>query len=373
MSDLTVNVFRIEKIEKHDNADSLSLIKVGGYTAIVRTDTFKEGDLAVYIPEQSIVPPDLLKKMGLEGKLAGKDGNRVKAVRLRQVLSQGLVFPANPEWIVGQDVTKELGITKYEPVVPQELSGRIFVVPSTHVVKFDIENWKNFPEVLELLENSQRKVVFSEKLHGTLSCFTLSPDNLGIMVDNVWHTFFASSKGQMGKNFSLIPGGNIYWLMAYKFDIEARMRRVFSSHLQEGKIVHILGESFGTGVQDLQYAGDKEFRIFDIVITDQNGNKTYVDFDQMKALSSDLGLNTVPILYEGPFSKELMLQYTEGHETISGYNRHIREGIVVKTTNEDNSYNYPDLSNTFGKSLGRFIFKSVSEKYLFRKNGTEYT
>ena len=80
-------------IEPHHNADALELAVVGNYRAIVRKGQFQTGDLGVYIPEQSLVPDWLIKKLGLEGRLAGKQQNRVKAIKLRGVLSQGLIVP----------------------------------------------------------------------------------------------------------------------------------------------------------------------------------------------------------------------------------------------------------------------------------------
>lgn len=93
MAEFEVKVVKIDRIEDHPNADALELAVIGGYRAIVKLGEFEAGDLAVYIPEAAIVPDWLLKRMGLEGKLAGKDKNRVKAIKLRGILSQGLVLP----------------------------------------------------------------------------------------------------------------------------------------------------------------------------------------------------------------------------------------------------------------------------------------
>jgi RNA ligase (TIGR02306 family) len=68
----------------------------------------------------------------------------------------------------------------------------------------------------------------------------------------------------------------------------------------------------------------------------------------------------VPILYVGPFSKEILAQYTDGKETVSGRGVHIREGCVVKPFEE----RYDD-------SAGRAILKSVSDAYLLQDN-TEF-
>ena len=92
MATFEAKVYRLE-IEEHPNADAIELAKVGDYRSIVRKGDFKTGDLGVYIPEAAIVPDWLISELGLEGKLAGKDKNRVKAIKLRGILSQGLIYP----------------------------------------------------------------------------------------------------------------------------------------------------------------------------------------------------------------------------------------------------------------------------------------
>jgi RNA ligase (TIGR02306 family) len=78
-------------IHPHPNADALELAQVGLYRAVVPKGQYKTGDVAIYIPEQAVLPDELIEEIGLTGRLAGKDKNRVKAVRLRGELSQGIV------------------------------------------------------------------------------------------------------------------------------------------------------------------------------------------------------------------------------------------------------------------------------------------
>jgi hypothetical protein len=125
-------------------------------------DQFESGDLVAYIQEGSLVPEDVLEELGLVGRLAGPEENRVKAVRLRGILSQGLCYPAKDEWSEGDDVSEELGITKYEPPVPSQMGGEVYSAGSHRTIKYDIENFKRYPDVLEEGE----EVVFTEKIHG---------------------------------------------------------------------------------------------------------------------------------------------------------------------------------------------------------------
>jgi len=103
MSTFSVPVVKIKSITPIPDADSIDVAEVMGYRCVVKRGEFMPGQLAAYIPEDSIVPIWLLEKMGLwdtsknKGKLAGPDGNRVKAIRLRGVMSQGLLYPIQSE------------------------------------------------------------------------------------------------------------------------------------------------------------------------------------------------------------------------------------------------------------------------------------
>jgi len=112
-------------ISPHTNADNLEIAEVYGYRSIVLKGQYKDGDLVAYIPEDAVVPENVLRSMGLHGKLAGSARNRVKAIRLRGVLSQGICHPVQPEWAEDQDVTELLGVTKYCPPIPTCLNGDV--------------------------------------------------------------------------------------------------------------------------------------------------------------------------------------------------------------------------------------------------------
>ena len=60
-------------IHPHPNADALELAQMGLYRAVVPKGVYKTGDYAVYIPEQAVLPDDLIEELGLTGRLAGED------------------------------------------------------------------------------------------------------------------------------------------------------------------------------------------------------------------------------------------------------------------------------------------------------------
>jgi RNA ligase (TIGR02306 family) len=359
MSSFKVSVERL-KIEPHENADALEIACIGAYKSIVRKGDFVTGQLAVYIPEQSILPQPLLEEMGLTGKLAGKDCNRVKAIKLRGVLSQGLCYKAHPDWPEGHDVQELLGITKYEPVVPSSMSGAVYSAGLERCMRYDIENFKRYPDILQ----PDEPVVFTEKLHGTWAQIALMPSALAHPEHG---PLVVSSKGFASKGLAFIPNApenaaNLYLRVAQQIETESRIRNAFPDAQEP---IFILGEIFGQGVQDLSYGAGKntpakDIRVFDIYVGIP-GHGHYLDDTALDQACARLGLSRVPILYRGPFNTDIMLQHTNGHETISGQKTHMREGIVIKPCTERT---HPEL--------GRVQLKSVSEAYLLRKGGTEY-
>ena len=372
MSTFEVIVFPV-KIENHPGADNLEIARIGDYRSIIRKGHIRDGDHCAYIPEGAVLPVELIAEMGLTGRLSGSEKNRVKAVKLRGVLSQGLVFPARKGWRKGQNVAAELGIWKYEPVVPAGFQGELMSVGGRRTLNYDIENFKKLPDVFRQGE----EVVFTEKLHGTFAMFgVMGEDNLlpGPFTRNSDHqpdednSYFEArlviaSKGVAAKGLAFrVPlqqshpnWNNIYCRTARTFDLVPSVEEVFGLE----KTVFLLGEIFGPGVQDLNYGLSKpEFRIFDIYVGNP-GEGRYLGSTELDQKCLALGIPRVPVLYRGPFSKEVLDLWTNGKETISD-GKHVREGIVIRTAEERVAgFDLP--------CYDRAQLKSVSEGYLLRK------
>ena len=347
-------------ITPHPNADRLELAHIGDYLSIVPRGQFSTGDLAAYIPESAIVPESILEELGLVGKLAGTQKNRVKAMRLRGILSQGICYAARAGWTQGDDVAEELGITKYEPTIPTHMSGEVYAAGLDRCIRYDIEAFKRYPHVFEPCE----PVVITEKLHGTWCQIGMLPAS---MAHPEQGRLVVSSKGLAHQGLAFKPEAeanafNIYLRAARLLDVEKRFADITTP-------IFILGEVFGAGIQDLHYGHAKgqgpssvAFRVFDVfrgAPTDRDAG--YLDDAELEAFCQTHGFKRVPVLYRGPFSKEVLLEHTEGEETISGKGTHMREGVVVRTQVERRD----DV-------IGRAQLKSVSESYLLRRGGTEY-
>jgi RNA ligase (TIGR02306 family) len=329
-------------VSPHTNADLLELGQVDDYRVVIAKGAFHTGDLAVYIPEQSVVPAWLITALGLDGKLAGAEHNRVKAIRLRGELSQGLLYRPDPwpeHWVEGVDVAGELGIEKWEPPIAPEMAGEVERAPDGGFFRTytDIENIKGFPDVLQ----DGEEVIMTEKLHGT--CLVAS------LIDG---QFVVSSKGISAKGLVLRESAtNLYWRAARQEQLFEKLERYLAATgLRE---VTLFGEVLG--VQDLKYGyvfGKIGFRAFDLYTL-----AGFADYDDFVAFCETYGIPRVPELYRGPFDKATMLAHTTGRSTIA---EHMREGIVIRPVHEREVMD-----------LGRVVLKSVSGDYLTRKGGTE--
>jgi RNA ligase (TIGR02306 family) len=101
MSNFEVKIQKIF-VKSHPNADKLEIGNIGspdGWQVVIGKGLYQTGDLVAYIGENAVVPEWVLKKYGYwneekgKGMLAGSKGTRVKAVRLRDEFSLGIVIP----------------------------------------------------------------------------------------------------------------------------------------------------------------------------------------------------------------------------------------------------------------------------------------
>lgn len=351
-------------VTPHNNADRLEVAHVLGYSCVVGKGQYHSGDKAAYIPEASIVPDDVLQKLGLEGMLAGAQKNRVKAVTLRGVLSQGILYPA-PNGVVtrpdgetkqfgtGEDASEFLGVKKYEPEVPLGMSGDVVHLGADKLLHYDIENIQLHPDVFEEGE----PVVVTEKIHGTFCGVGIMPfENEELIHGRI--AVFSKGVGKLGNAFKNIERNenNLYMKLVRRYKLDEILMNRFS---KSDKPVFIMGEIFGKGVQDLNYdQSGAEFRAFDCAVR-KNGELEYI---KSSLVSDFIGADIpmVPRLYEGPFYRPIIEGIVSGRETISS-GVHMREGVVIRPFEE-----------RYVPGLGRAILKWVSKEYLLRHGGTEF-
>ena len=394
MSKFEVLIEQVSNVRDHPNADRLSLLNINGYTCISAkledgSHRYKDGDLVAYIPEDSVLPEWLLRELDFwdeekgKGRLNGSAGNRIKAMRLRGILSQGVIYPCCGitaedgthfrKWMrmangeiekvgEGHDVADQLGITKYEPVIPASMGGEVFSHSYDLIYKFDIENAQKFQNVFDPMDI----VNITEKLHGTFCgmIFTTQerPDFLEIPAGDgyLYATAYSKGLGAKGLCFKATEQNlekNIY-MRALKHFIDTRtedqLAALYMDAFGETCFV-IMGEIFGQGIQDLGYSTKPKFVSFDTVSS--GSVDCYYVF---KRVAKSLGIETAPLLYQGPYAGADLISLRDGKSAIDGQT--VKEGIVIR-----------DDLNTDTGFIGRKMLKMVSPDYLTRKgDATEY-
>ncbi len=387
MSTFQVTIEQIT-VHPHPNADRLALAQVGLNRAVILKDQFQTGDYALYIPEAAVLPPELTEELGLTGKLAGREKNRVKAVRLRGEISQGVVCrPAVIDELLGGvwdrvpmsvaagmsqtiDFADVLGITKYVPEIPTQMAGKVYA--ADRLLRWpDIESIKRHPDIFEPGE----PVSVTEKIHGT--CFLLTADYSDVTAEQPHPQVAVSSKGYGGKGLAIErEAGNLYWRAVNSYSLEVFADKV--SVVVGAPVVGLFGEVYGSGVQDLAYdananKGAPGFALFDIAVDYGDGVQIFLDPETFQEtvyrVNKELGeegvldesVKIAPVLYQGPYDEKKLLELAEGTTTLGGGN--IREGVVVRPRKEARS------AVTGSRKIG----KIVGEGYLTRGgNATEF-
>jgi len=354
MSEFYVRAVRIGPIEKHTNSDNLSITQIdGGYPVIIKTGDFKEGDLAAYVPVDSIVP-DTEVWAFLKGH------RRIKARRLRGIFSMGLLCPLPAgDWKEGDNLQEALGITKYEPEAEQEIPNDLWTGPKlkgwgpiywlkklyyywkfgrqklTGTPKFtfpeftDVESLRKWSKVLQEGE----EVVLTEKIHGASSRYAFHKKK-----------FWVGSHHQFKGRPRVKEAIDNFWQAAFNADLETKLAKAPGTAFY--------GEIYGKIQKGFPYdkPGDVRVRFFDARNLE---TLKYLDYDDFLKLCDRLDLEVVPELYRGPW-KESLKSLAEGQSILA---KHIREGFVVKPTKE-----------RYHSKLGRVILKLVGEAYLTSKD-----
>src|SRR4051794_29059955 len=256
-----------EKLIIHPHPDPevnrIELAQVGGYRAVVPKGMYRTGDWAIYIPEQAIVPEDLLVELGLAGKLAGPAKNRVKAMWFRGELSQGLVCSPRRFSEVNlaaanaakMDFSEALGISKWVPEVPEYLSGQ--VVPAAQLMRWiEIDDIKRYPTIFMPGE----PVIANEKIHGVALCATWVSESAELLV---------SSKGLGALRLAFAESQtNVYLRAVRMYGIRGLLRDL--AHSKNITRIALYGEVYGAGVQDLHYGATEAdlpgLAVFDIAV-----------------------------------------------------------------------------------------------------------
>lgn len=332
---------KIAAIEPIEGADAIEVAVVDGWKVVVKKAEFQVDSLAVYLEIDSWVPTELapfLSKGKEPREYEGVKGERLRTVKLRGQLSQGLLLPitvltdngpdvgfgfsCEVRIEEGFDVSEALGVIKWERPMNAQLAGMARGNFPALVPKTDQERIQNLTR--SFAEYQLDSWSITEKLDGSSCTFYLDDEG-------VFHV--------CSRNLDLKEDeANSFWKVARKFQIEDIMRRNFMLGMA------IQGEMIGEGIQGNQYKTQLDFYVYDMYNT---ATGQYILPMQLKAACERLGLKHVPILVDSTEIKEQTIQsildFAEGKSLLNGSNR---EGVVFKS-NTLHDRSFKSISNSW--------------------------
>lgn len=333
---------KIDEIRPIEGADAIEAAVVGGWVVVIKKGEFKAGDLAVYCEIDSWIPHELapfLSKGNEPRVYNGVKGERLRTVKLRGQISQGLLLPIETAfpgserrfwWSqVDVDVSERLGIQKWEAPIPAQLAGDVEGPFPTAIPKTDQERIQNLTEQLrEWQGNGDFTWEVTEKLDGSSMTVFVNGDTEGVCSRN-WNLKETE--------------GNTLWRVARRNDLLAKIRKT-------NRNLALQGELIGEGIQGNSYkVTGQEFFVFDIFDIDRGD---YMTPFERRVFCGTHGIKHVPVLAKEMVIQEWvtgLLTMADGQSVLNP--KANREGLVFK-------------SNVFdGPS-----FKAISNRWLL-KNG----
>jgi len=321
----------IKELLPIEGADRIELAIVDSWKVVVAKG-LNVGDEVVYCEIDSFLPIkpefEFLRKSCYRKLADGQEGFRLKTITLKKQISQGLCIPLKelPQLAknkVGDDVSDILGIVKYEPPIPANLSGVCKGNFPTFLKKTDEERVQNLSKEYQEYLASGINFYATEKLDGSSATFYLKYGEFGVCSRNL----------ELKEN-----ADNSFWKVARSLDIENKLKKLpYNACLQ--------GELIGEGIQGNPYKiKGQDVRFFNLFNID-----TYelMPIDDLCNFCQDVDLLPVPNYdFILPKTIDELLLIAEGKSALADVER---EGLVIRS---------PD---------GKISFKAISNKFLLNE------
>jgi len=319
------SIQRINNIEPIPDADAIEVATVLGWKVVVKKNEFKIGDLCVFFEIDSFLPEkpeyEFLRPSSAMTLVTGENGFRLKTVKLRKQVSQGLALPVNEITYgldEGTDVTDVLGVLLYER----------FIQDTTHIKS-------TFPHFIKKTDETRLQGLsrefsaykeltwdITEKINGQSLTIYFRNDDVGVCT----------------RNMELERSDTYIWRCVDDSAIEDKLRRLKLN-------IAIQGELHGAGIQGNPYNIPLDLRLFRVFDIDAQRMIAQPEFLQ---LSAELRLKTVPLLgsIRLPDTMQEAIKLADGFSVLNNSVR--REGIVaVNSDDPDNRLSFKIISNAY--------------------------
>lgn len=342
-----VTIRTIAEVVPIDGADQIEVVKLDGWQCVAKKNEFKAGDMAVYHEIDSFLPQhpryNFMAVRGIQTNGDGRNGYRLRTIRLRGQLSQGLALPLSlfPELQdhIPEDLSELLGISKYEPAIPAQLAGQAKGIFPSFLKKTDQERIQNMKWILDDHDSLWE---VTQKLDGSsMSVF--------------WN---AGEFGVCSRNLELKETeGNTFWQVANRLCLREKLAQI-------GENICLQGELIGPGIQGNPHKlSQPEFFLFDIWLIDE---QRYASPSErtLYMLRNELSeISQAPLLHSA-FS---LSQFGKSPEAIIAGPLHDALEFANKAPDMLNPKNPAPEGVVFKRHDGCHSFKIISNKYLLRE------
>jgi RNA ligase (TIGR02306 family) len=341
----------VNAVEPIPNADAIEKIRVLGWWVVVKKGEHRPGERIVYCEIDSLLPErpefEFLRASSFKpaqtdaaGAVTLPAGFRIKTVRLRGQVSQGICFPLSilppgAPTEEGADVTGLLGVLKWEPPLPVGMGGKVKGPFPGFLPKTDETRVQVLESVLE--RNRGRTFYVTEKLDGTSFTAFLREGQFGICSRNLWMDEADES--------------NVLVRVAKGLKLEEKLR---AARDRLGFDSAIQAEVIGPGIQKNKYGLPAvTLRVFNVLNVDAY---RLLDHEGMLAFLDETGLESVPQL--GPLqlnhTVDELVAFSEGSSVLNPKVQ--REGVVLRP-----------LAEEYDEEIGgRLSFKVINPKFLLK-------
>ena len=304
MNDITrklASIRRISEIKPIEGADNIICAVVDGWELVTqKSNNFQPNDLVAYFEIDSFLPMterfEFLRKSSYK-KMGDEEGFRLKTIKLRGQISQGLILPLSEfmeeitniknadgqslsEFIdEGLDLTEILGVKKWEPPIPAELAGKMRGNFPSWIVKTDQERIQNVFKYHHRHAGQDYEATI--KLDGSSMTVYVKDGYVGVC----------------SRNIDLLEEeSNTFWNVARKINIVGALELYAETY---HKNIAIQGELMGPGIQgNREDLKDHRFFVFDVF--DINSGD-YLSPSERKSVLDDLRyfgatLHHVPVI-----------------------------------------------------------------------------
>ncbi len=344
----------ITNIQLIEGADNIEVATINnGWKVVLNKNIHTIGEKVIYFEIDSLLPPvewneflskgNSLKTTVFEGK--NYTGYRLKTIKLRGQISQGLVMPLSilpkEDYELGQDVSDILGVVKYEPLIPASISGEVEGPLPSYIIKTNEERIQNISNhIFATYKDTLFSVV--EKLDGTSMSVYYIDGKFGICGRN-WEFKSVTDNSLTRK--------------ARELGLERIMKEILKETGSFASGIVFQGELIGEGIQSNKYKiKGQEFRIFNGYYLHVIDVPTIFTPETLDYYCEKYSLKVCPTITNSfvlPKTLDELLQYAEDKSKLTDTTR---EGIVLRPLS-------PIFDTELGKSLS---FKVISNKFLLK-------